>query len=86
MTAEPLRPIPSGYSPSDKEAFMNSGMVEYFRQKLQQWRTELLNESSETLIHLQEGGESEADIADRASTETDRSIELRHTPHLSQCT
>ncbi len=56
---------------------MNPGMVEYFRQKLQQWRTELLNESSETLIHLQEGGEAEPDIADRASTETDRSIELR---------
>ncbi len=77
MTAEQLQPISPGYSPSDKETFMNPTMVEYFRQKLLRWRTELLNESNETLMHLQEGGKSEPDIADRASTETDRSIELR---------
>ncbi len=65
------------YRPSDDEPFMNSTMREYFRQRLLQWRAGLLNDSSETLQHLQEGGTLEADIADRASVETDRSLELR---------
>jgi DnaK suppressor protein len=52
-------------------------MREYFRQKLLNWKRELLQESSETLHHLQEGGLSEPDLADRASLETDRSLELR---------
>ncbi|MCH7485875.1 MAG: RNA polymerase-binding protein DksA [Proteobacteria bacterium] len=65
------------YRPSDDESFMNSNMTEYFRQKLLGWRNDLLNESNETLQHLQEGGDPEADIADRASTETERSLELR---------
>ncbi len=65
------------YQPSDDEPFMNSTMREYFRQRLLQWRAGLLNDSSETLQHLQEGGTLEADIADRASVETDRSLELR---------
>ena len=56
---------------------MNEYQTEYFRQKLLQWRAELLRESDETLQHLQEGGVQEADIADRAQTETDRSLELR---------
>ena len=56
---------------------MNPLMREYFRQKLLRWRAELLQESTETLQHLQEDNVSEADLADRASTETDRSIELR---------
>ena len=67
----------SNYRPSDDEPFMNSKMTQYFRQKLLGWRDDLLNESNETLQHLQEGGDMEADIADRASTETDRSLELR---------
>ncbi len=56
---------------------MNSKQREFFRQKLLNWRDELLKESSETLQHLQEGGQQEPDIADRASLETDRSLELR---------
>ena len=65
------------YTPSEKEEFMNPTMLEYFRQKLLDWKAELLKESSETLEHLQEGGILEPDIADRASIETDRALELR---------
>jgi len=56
---------------------MNPKQREYFRQKLMRWREELLKESSETLQHLQEESLQEADMTDRASLETDRSIELR---------
>ena len=69
--------VPPDYKPSEKDPFMNPVMLEYFRQKLQQWRDELLSESSETLHNLQQGSSLEPDIADRASTETERSIELR---------
>lgn len=69
--------LPPGYLPTDDEEFMNPIMREYFRQKLLRWRSELLHESTETLAHLQEGGLQEPDIADRASAETDRSLELR---------
>ena len=56
---------------------MNPLQLEYFRQKLLRWRAELLQESNETLQHLQEESLSEPDIADRASLETDRALELR---------
>ena len=56
---------------------MNPMQQEYFRQKLLAWRTELLQESNETLQHLQQDSLAEADVADRASLETDRSLELR---------
>ena len=69
--------LPPEYRPSDDEPFMSDVMKEYFRQKLLRWRQELLRESDETLAHLQEGGAQEADLADRASTETDRALELR---------
>ncbi|OHC76562.1 MAG: RNA polymerase-binding protein DksA [Rhodospirillales bacterium RIFCSPLOWO2_12_FULL_58_28] len=69
--------ISPDYRPSKKEPFMNPQMQEYFRRKLLAWRAGLVSESSETLQHLQEGGVMEPDIADRASTETDRSLELR---------
>jgi DnaK suppressor protein len=69
--------LPPGYRPSEDEPFMNENMKEYFRQKLLAWRAELLRESDETLAHLQEGGLQEPDIADRASAETDRALELR---------
>jgi DnaK suppressor protein len=69
--------LPRGYSPSDKEPFMNAKMREYFRQKLRIWKDDLCRESGETLLHLQEESLQEADIADRASLETDRSLELR---------
>jgi len=69
--------ISPDYKPSDKEEFMNPTMLEYFRHKLLDWKNELLRESSDTLEHLQEGGILEPDIADRASVETDRALELR---------
>jgi DnaK suppressor protein len=69
--------LPRNYSPTEKEPFMNERQKEYFRRKLLAWRDELVNETSETLAHLQEGGLREPDIADRASLETDRSLELR---------
>ncbi|MGZ9033389.1 MAG: hypothetical protein ACXW25_03125, partial [Rhodospirillales bacterium] len=61
--------LPPDYRPTEAEPFMNPLMREYFRRKLLAWRTELLNESSETLHNLQEGGLDEADVADRASAE-----------------
>jgi DnaK suppressor protein len=68
---------PKIYKPSDDKKFMSPLMKEYFSSKLNRWRAELLEESSETLVNLQENTGMEADIADRASTETDRSLELR---------
>ncbi|MEX2009081.1 MAG: RNA polymerase-binding protein DksA [Dongiaceae bacterium] len=69
--------LPPDYRPTEDEPFMNPMQTEYFRQKLLAWRTELLQDSTETLQHLQEESLSEPDIADRASLETDRSLELR---------
>jgi DnaK suppressor protein len=69
--------LPSDYRPGETEPFMNPLMREYFRQKLMRWRSELLQDSTETLQHLQEDNVPEADLTDRASTETDRSLELR---------
>ena len=69
--------VPPKYRPREKEKFMNPVMREYFRQKLLKWKEELCRESDETLQHLQEESLQEADIADRASLETDRTLELR---------
>ena len=69
--------LSSKYRPTDKETFMSPKMREYFRLKLLAWRDELLEETTETLTNLQEGGIAEPDLADRASLETDRSLELR---------
>ena len=72
------RPILSkNYKPSDKEKFMSARQREYFRRKLADWRSNLLNGSSETIKTLQEESLSEPDMADRASLETDRALELR---------
>jgi DnaK suppressor protein len=65
------------YRPSEKESFMNPRMQEYFRQKLLRWRDDILRESAQTLQHLQEDTTPEPDIADRASTESERALELR---------
>ncbi|WP_343559783.1 RNA polymerase-binding protein DksA [Kiloniella sp. b19] len=70
-------PVPPDYRPSDDEEFMNPVMLEYFRQKLIQWKEELLVESSSTLNSLQNETVQEPDIADRASSETERALELR---------
>ena len=69
--------LPPDYRPSDGEEFMNPRQLEYFRQKLLRWRAELLEESSETLVHLKEESLSEPDLTDRASLETERALELR---------
>ena len=65
------------YLPSDKEPFMNERQRDYFRLKLLTWREDILKEAKETLLHLQEENQNHPDIADRASSETDRAIELR---------
>ncbi|MCK5546511.1 MAG: RNA polymerase-binding protein DksA, partial [Rhodospirillaceae bacterium] len=69
--------LPPDYKPSDKEEFMNATMREYFRKRLDEWKAELLSESSETIQHLQESSMLEPDIADRASLETEHALELR---------
>src|SRR3569833_485714 len=65
------------YSPSEDEEFMNERQLEYFRLKLLNWKEDILRESGETLKHLQSETENHPDLADRASSETDRSLELR---------
>ena len=67
----------SGYRPSDDEPFMNERQLEYFRRKLFVWKEEILRESRETLAHLQAETENHPDLADRATSETDRALELR---------
>ena len=67
----------SEYRPSDNEPFMNERQREYFRSKLLAWKEEILKEAKETLVTLQSESENHPDIADRASSETDRAIELR---------
>ena len=69
--------IDENYQPSEGETFMNERQRVFFRRKLLQWKEEILRESRETLAALQAENENHADIADRASSETDRAIELR---------
>lgn len=69
--------LPAGYKPTEKEEYMNPQQMEYFRQKLLTWRKELMDESRETLDHLHEENWHQADIADRASLETEAGVELR---------
>ena len=65
------------YKPSDSEPFMNPRQVEYFRRKLLAWKEDIIRESKETISHLQDENHILPDVADRASSETDRSLELR---------
>ena len=65
------------YRPSDQEPFMNERQREYFRRKLASWKNEILREAQETLVALQTESENHPDLGDRASSETDRAIELR---------
>ena len=69
--------LPPDYRPSEEEPFMSDLQLEYFRQKLLRWRAELLQESTETLNHLQAESLHQPDLTDRASMETDRALELR---------
>ncbi len=69
--------LPVDYRPAEDEPFMNDRQLEYFRRKLLGWRCDLLNESRSTIEGLQDGTRNIPDVADRASEETDRALELR---------
>lgn len=72
MTTEVL-----DYRPTEDEAFMSPRMRDYFRKKLERWKRDILEESRETLENLQEESQNHPDMADRASSESDRALELR---------
>ncbi len=76
MTAT-TKKLPKGYLPSPKEEYMNSKQLEYFRQKLTVWRDELVEESRETISNLQTEVRDVGDEAERATRETENSLELR---------
>jgi DnaK suppressor protein len=76
-TRKTSRPSRANYRPTDDEPFMNRRQLRYFKGKLVGWRDELVRESSQTLMNLQETGGAQPDLADRASAESDRSLELR---------
>ena len=65
------------YRPTEKEPFMNPRQRDYFRRKLETWKEDILRESRETLENLQEESQNHPDMADRASSESDRALELR---------
>ena len=65
------------YRPTENEPFMNPRQREYFRRKLEGWKDDILRESRETLENLQEESQNHPDMADRASSESDRALELR---------
>ncbi|MDA5095703.1 RNA polymerase-binding protein DksA [Aliiroseovarius sp. KMU-50] len=69
--------LPEDYRPAEDEPFMNERQMEYFRRKLEAWKAELLDESRHTIEGLQDNTRNIPDIADRASEETDRALELR---------
>ena len=69
--------ISDDYRPAEDEPFMNERQVEYFRRKLFHWKSELLAGSKDTIEGLQDGTRNIPDVADRASEETDRALELR---------
>lgn len=68
--------LPEGYRPSDEEPFMNERQRTYFRKRLLDWKNDILRSSKETLDNLQES-EQHPDLSDRASSETERALELR---------
>ncbi len=69
--------LPDDYRPAENEPFMNERQLEFFRRKLTNWKNELLDESKNTIEGLQDSARAVPDIADRASEETDRALELR---------
>jgi len=69
--------LPEDYRPAEGEPFMNDRHLEYFRRKLMAWKAEILNESRDTIEGMKDGTRNIPDIADRASEETDRALELR---------
>jgi len=77
MSAKSEIELPAGYVPADNEPFMNDRQKEFFRRKLIDWKEDILRESQSTIDNLQADLGALPDLADRASTETDRSLELR---------
>lgn len=69
--------LPEDYRPAEDEPFMNERQLEYFRRKLFNWKNDLLEDSRDTIEGLQDGTRAIPDVADRASEETDRALELR---------
>jgi DnaK suppressor protein len=69
--------LDSEYRPSEDEEFMNDRQVEYFKKKLQDWKTSIMSDGRDTIEGMQEGTRNIPDVADRASEETDRALELR---------
>ena len=69
--------LPNDYQPAEGEPFMNERQTEYFRRKLLAWKADLLDETASTIEGLQDGARNIPDVADRASEETDRALELR---------
>ena len=76
-TMRAKRKIPEDYRPSEDEPFMSERQRAYFRRKLLNWRDEILRSTKETLQHLHDDSAQHADIADRATSETERALELR---------
>ncbi len=77
MTMKAETFLPEDYRPAEDEPFMNDRQVEYFRRKLLDWKAELLDDSRDTVASMKDQTRNIPDVADRASEETDRSIELR---------
>lgn len=69
--------LPPDYKPSATEEYMNEMQLEYFRQKLESWKKSLVLQSNDTLDDLRQGGLNQPDEIDRASMETDKSLDLR---------
>ena len=69
--------LPEDYRPAEDEPFMNERQLEWFRRELLRQKNELMNESKSTIAGLQDGTRNIPDVADRASEETDRALELR---------
>lgn len=77
MIGNKICELPDGYKPSEEEEFMCDFQREYFRRKLEKWKSDILNDNEAVLKYLQEEGKACTDIADRASSETDLTYELR---------
>lgn len=69
--------LPPDYKPSVDEEYMNETQLEYFRQKLENWKKSIVSQSVDTLEDLRQGGLSQPDEVDRASLETDKALDLR---------
>jgi DnaK suppressor protein len=77
LYSDVLRAPFGGYRPTANEEFMNADQLAYFRQKLLRWKDDILREAADTMVQLKAGPIQEADLTDRASSETDWSIHLR---------